>query len=196
MNYDTLLHYIGHFGYAALFFALWLGIIGMPIPDEVIVMTGGAVVKTGLLHAVPAFMVTYLGVISGLSLGYVLGRYFGSPVLDKLRRKKNVEKHIQTSERLIQRYGNFALCFSYFLPIVRHIVPYLVGINKMPYRRYILYSYTTGFVWTFLFFVIGQFAGSRVESMGIMLYHYGLYIGLSLLIIAIAVVCLKLRRSN
>ena len=42
MNYDTLLSLIGHYGYFALFFALWLGIVGMPIPDEVVVMTGGA----------------------------------------------------------------------------------------------------------------------------------------------------------
>jgi len=154
-------------------------------------MTGGAVGKAGVLHSTPAFIVTYLGVISGLSLGYILGRFFGSRVLDKLRRKKNMEKHIQMSERLINKYGNFALSFSYFIPVVRHIVPYLVGINKMSFRRYILYSYTAGLVWTSVFFVIGQFAGSHVETMGTMLYHYGLYAGLALLIVIFIFLILK-----
>ncbi|MBE1446630.1 DedA family protein [Paenibacillus sp. OAS669] len=196
MNYDTLIHWIAQFGYAALFFALWLGIVGMPIPDEVVVMTGGAVGKAGVLHSTPAFIVTYLGVISGLSLGYILGRFFGSRVLDKLRRKKNMEKHIQMSERLINKYGNFALSFSYFIPVVRHIVPYLVGINKMSFRRYILYSYTAGLVWTSVFFVIGQFAGSHVETMGTMLYHYGLYAGLALLIVIFIFLILKSRKRS
>ena len=100
MNYDTLIQWISHFGYAALFFALWLGIVGMPIPDEVIVMTGGAVSKAGLLHTLPAFLVTYLGVVSGISLGYFLGRFLGPPVLDKFRHKKNFGKYLLRSEEL------------------------------------------------------------------------------------------------
>jgi membrane-associated protein len=178
INYDTLIHYISQFGYAALFFALWLGIVGMPIPDEVIVMTGGTVSKTGILHPIPAFIVTYLGVISGLSLGYVLGRFLGSPVLDKLRRKKKIGKHLKTAEHMNNKYGSFALSLSYFIPVVRHIIPYLVGINKMPFRRFALYSYTSGLAWTYIFFMLGQFAGVHVQTMGTIIYHYGIYVGL------------------
>ncbi|AFH61841.1 DedA family protein [Paenibacillus caseinilyticus] len=197
MNYDTLIHSIAQFGYAALFLALWLGIVGMPIPDEVIVMTGGAVGKIGLLHSIPAFLVTYLGVISGLSLGYILGRFFGSPVLHKLRRKQKWKKHIQTSEHLLTKYGDFALSFSYFIPVVRHIVPYLVGIHQMPFRRYMLYSYTAGLVWTSVFFVLGQFAGSHVEILGTMIYRYSIYAGLALLLGIFLYVTLQIRkRSN
>ncbi|MBP1173171.1 membrane protein DedA with SNARE-associated domain [Paenibacillus sp. PvR133] len=196
MSYDTLIHWIAQFGYAALFFALWLGIVGMPIPDEVVVMTGGAVSKVGLLHYFLAFIITYLGVISGLSLGYILGRFFGSPVLDKLRHKKNLGKHIQTSEHLLNKYGNIALSFSYFFPVVRHIVPYLVGINKMSFRRYILYSYTAGLVWTSVFFVVGQFAGGHVETIGTMIYHYGIYVGLALIIGIVIFMILKSRKRS
>ncbi|TBL76286.1 DedA family protein [Paenibacillus thalictri] len=196
MNYDTLLHSIAQFGYAALFFALWLGIVGMPIPDEVVVMTGGAVSRAGLLQPIPAFILTYLGVISGLSLGYILGRYLGSPVLDKLRRKKNVHKHIQTSEYLLNKYGSVALSFSYFIPVVRHIVPYLVGINKMSFRRYVLFSYTAGLVWTFAFFTLGQFAGGHVEMIGTLIYHYSIYAGFALLIGILIFMILKNRKRR
>src|SRR5665647_391202 len=123
MTYDTLIHLIGQYGYAALFFALWLGIVGMPIPDEGIVMTGGAVAASGLLQVVPAFFLTYLGVVSGLTLGFVLGKYVGTPALDRLRRKKKLAVYIEKSERLIDRYGSYALVISYFLPVVRHIIP-------------------------------------------------------------------------
>jgi membrane protein DedA with SNARE-associated domain len=196
MNYDTLIHSISQFGYAALFFALWLGIVGMPIPDEVIVMTGGAVSQTGILLMFPAFIVTYLGVISGLSLGYVIGRFLGSPMLDKLRRKKNIDKHFKIAENMLNKYGNFALSFSYFIPVVRHIIPYLVGINKMPYRHYVLYSYMAGLVWTFVFFVLGQLAGAHVQSVGTMVYHYGLYVGLSFTIIICMVILFRSQKRG
>lgn len=174
MTYEMLLTMIGQYGYAALFFALWLGIVGMPIPDEVIVMTGGAATSSGLLHVVPAFLLTYLGVISGLSLGYFLGRYIGTPVLEKLKRKKKMEKYIQISENLVDKYGNMALVISYFFPVVRHITPYIVGVNKMSFRRYALISYSIGFVWTLLFFAAGRLAGDHVEKVGLLVYQYGL----------------------
>jgi membrane-associated protein len=88
MDVAYLISIIEEYGYAALFFTLWLGIVGLPIPDEVIVMTGGAVTSMDILHPLPAFIMVYLGVISGLSLGYVLGRTLGVSVLDRLRRKK------------------------------------------------------------------------------------------------------------
>ena len=87
MELHELLSYIEQYGYWALFFCLWLGIIGMPIPDEMIVMSGGFVSSLGILSVIPAFLLTYLGVVSGL-LGYILGKIFGTKVLDKLMKRK------------------------------------------------------------------------------------------------------------
>ena len=55
MELHELLSYIEQYGYWALFFCLWLGIIGMPIPDEMIVMSGGFVSSLGILSIIPAF---------------------------------------------------------------------------------------------------------------------------------------------
>lgn len=41
MGLQDLLSYIEQYGYFALFFSLWLGIVGIPLPDEMIVMSGG-----------------------------------------------------------------------------------------------------------------------------------------------------------
>ncbi|MEF3306379.1 DedA family protein [Paenibacillus sp. GYB003] len=196
MSYETLMSLIGQFGYAALFFALWLGIVGMPIPDEVIVMTGGAVTASGALHAVPAFLLTYLGVVSGLSLGYVLGRWLGTPVLDRLRRKKKLDKYLDISDRLVQKYGSFALCIGYFFPVVRHVMPYLVGLGKMTFRRYALFSYTTGFVWTLLFFSLGRVVGDHAREIGYFLYSYGLKLLWIPFLIAVVLIAIRFRRTK
>ncbi|WP_409344363.1 DedA family protein [Paenibacillus sp. MBLB4367] len=174
MTYESLLSLIQQYGYAALFFALWLGIVGMPIPDEVVVMTGGAVTANALLHPVPAFVLTYLGVVSGLSLGFVLGRYAGTPILTRLRRKKKMDKYLQMAETLVQKYGSFAICISYFFPIVRHVMPYVVGVHRMSFKRYALFSYSTGLIWTLLFFLIGRYVGDHAEAIGSLFYYYGL----------------------
>ena len=53
-----------------------------------IVMSGGFVSSLGILSIIPAFLLTYLGVVSGLSLGYILGKIFGTKVLHKLMKRK------------------------------------------------------------------------------------------------------------
>lgn len=195
MDEDTLLSMVEHIGYAALFFALWLGIVGMPIPDEVIVMTGGAITADGLLHTFPAFIMTYLGVISGMSLGYVLGRMFGTAVLDRLRRSEKMNKWIDFSETLVHKYGSFALCISYFFPILRHVMPYMIGLNKITFKRYALFSFTTGFVWSAIFFTVGRFVGEHVQEVGELIYLYGLKL-LSILFVFTAVFFIIRYSSN
>lgn len=162
MVVEMLTDSVGQFGYFALFFLLWLGIVGMPIPDEVIVLSAGVLTATDVLEVFPAFVATYLGVVSGLSLGYVLGRTVGAPALQWIGRKKGMNKYVAHAQSLLERYGSYALCISYFLPVVRHVVPYLVGIGKMSFRRYALFSYTTGLIWTLILFAIGRVTGDNV----------------------------------
>ncbi|HDR4764108.1 TPA: DedA family protein [Bacillus thuringiensis] len=182
MELHELLSYIEQYGYWALFFCLWLGIIGMPIPDEMIVMSGGFVSSVGILSVVPSFVLTYLGVVSGLSLGYILGKVFGTKVLHKLMKKKKA-KYLIKSQEMVDKYGQYALVTSYFIPVVRHIVPYLVGMNNMPFKTYALYSYTTGFVWTLVYFVLGALFGQHIESIVAIAIEYGLYFGVIVFIV-------------
>lgn len=173
MHIDILLNEIDQYGYAALFFFLWLGILGMPIPDEVVVMGGGFVTSLGILKPLPAFLLTYAGVVSGLTIGYCIGRAIGSPALNYLMRKKKMGKYIEKAQNLIERYGAFSLVLSYLLPVIRHIVPYIVGLNKMPFSKYALLSYSTGFVWTLALFITGRYFGNSIESISHYLRQFG-----------------------
>ncbi|QDQ02012.1 DedA family protein [Lysinibacillus fusiformis] len=203
MDLHDVIDFIEHYGYFALFFSLWLGIVGMPIPDEMIVMSGGFLSSLEKMGIIPAFILTYLGVVSGLSLGYVLGKVFGLKVLDKLV-KKNKAKYLIKSKDMISKYGQFALVISYFIPVVRHIIPYLVGMNNMSFKIYALYSYTAGFIWTMIYFVLGFFFGKHIEHIGKLATQYGLYFGVIVMIVWIIYYCfkrklaerLKIKRSN
>lgn len=185
MSLEMLTDSVSQFGYPALFFALWLGIVGMPIPDELIVLSAGVLASTGILHVVPAFIATYLGVVSGLSLGYVLGRTLGAPALDWVARKKGMNKYVERAQSLLERYGSHALCISYFLPVVRHVIPYLVGIGKMTFRRYALFSYTTGLVWTLVLFSAGYIMGNNAAYLDTFLglFNKGMVAGVIILLI-------------
>ncbi len=147
----------------------------MPIPDELIVMTGGLVTALGILNPIPAFILIYLGVISGLSLGYILGHCLGEPVLDHFIKKKKITNYLTKAQEIFQKYGHYALVLSYYLPVVRHLVPYLAGISKMPYCKYAAYSYSTGFLWTLIYFIVGRLFGNHINQIAKLVTEYGWY---------------------
>lgn len=174
MNIEFVINAVQQYGYLALFFLLWLGIVGMPIPDEVVVMSGGFMAALGILHPLPAFFITYAGVVSGLSIGYVLGKVIGIPSLKYLERKKDMSKYTNQANRLVERFGSYSLVLGYFFPVIRHIVPYLVGMAKMSYSKYALLSYSTGFVWTLFYFMIGRYFGNNINTIANFLAEYKL----------------------
>jgi membrane-associated protein len=197
MHLDLILNGIQHYGYAALFFFLWLGIFGMPIPDEVIVMCGGFVTSLGILKPIPSFLLTYGGVVSGLSIGYTVGRIIGSQAIERLMRKKKMGTYIEKADALIARYGTFSLVISYFFPVVRHVVPYIVGINKMPFSKYAAFSYSTGFVWTLILFMVGRYFGKSIETISKYITQYG-WISLILfsLLVSLVIVVKKVGKKG
>ncbi len=194
MELNELMSYIEQYGYWALFFCLWLGIIGMPIPDEMIVMSGGLVSSMGILDLIPAFLLTYLGVVSVLSLGYILGKIFGIKILNKLMKKKKT-KYLLKSQEMIAKYGHYALVISYFIPVVRHIVPYLVGMNNMSFKTYAVYSYVTGFVWTLVYFVLGSIFGKHIEVIVTLATEYGIYFG-GIVIVVCSISYMYMHKKN
>lgn len=176
MAYDLLLSIIEQIGYAALFLVLCLGLIGLPIPNEAVVMTGGALSAEGLLSPVPAFIMTCLGICSAMTFGYSIGRFAGTKLSDWFRSKKNIGRFIERSEELSEKYGGYAISMSLCLPFLRHVTPYVMGMNRMKFGRFALFAYPSAFVWTLIYFIIGTFVGNKVQAIADMIYQYGIWI--------------------
>lgn len=192
MEINLLMSIIEQYGYVAIFFLLWLGIVGLPIPDELVVATGGFLVSIGLLDPLYSFLAGYLGVASGLTIGFLLGKYFGKPILQWLSRSEKMRHTVERSTALLEKYGTFALCISYLFPVVRHVVPYMVAMGGMTYRRYALLSYPIGLVWTVAFYLIGYVFGRNVEAIVGAIREYGFYA--LIVVVVILIVWLIVRK--
>ncbi|GED69486.1 alkaline phosphatase [Brevibacillus reuszeri] len=192
MEINLLMSIIEQYGYFAIFFLLWLGIVGLPIPDELVVATGGFLASIGLLNPYYSFLAGYLGVASGLTIGFLLGKYFGRPILRWLSKSEKMRHAVDRSTIMLEKYGTTALCISYLFPVVRHVVPYLVALGGMSYRRYALLSYPIGLVWTTAFYFLGYVFGNNVEAIIGMIRKYGFYA--LLVVVGVLVIGLIVRK--
>lgn len=189
--YDLLLTIIEEVGYFALFLVLCLGLIGLPIPNEAVVMTGGALAASGVLLPVPAFIMTCLGICSAMTFGYSIGRYAGSKLSNWFSSKKNISKFVAKSEQLSDRYGGYAISLSLCLPFLRHVTPYVMGMNRMSFKRFVLFAYPSAFVWTLIYFIIGSFVGDQVQNISDHIYKYGIWIVYALASIVLVFIAYK-----
>lgn len=189
--YDILLNIIDEVGYFALFLVLCLGLIGLPIPNEAVVMTGGALAESGVLMPVPAFIMTWLGICSAMTFGYSIGRFAGNKLSNWFSSKKNISKFVAKSQQLSDRYGGYAISLSLCLPFLRHATPYVMGMNHMPYKRFSIFAYPSAFVWTLIYFIIGSFVGDKVQDLSNSIYQYGIWVIFGLLFIAAAFIAYK-----
>jgi membrane-associated protein len=196
MDTQGILALVSQYGYVALFFCLFLGIVGLPINDETLVMLAGLTAARGLLAPVPAFLVTYAGVLCGMNIGFVLGRSLGSGLLDWLcARSPRMQHHVERARDWIAVRGLLFIWVTYYIPGVRHVVPYLLGIGNMAYWRFALTAFSGALVWTSLFFAAGYAVGENLTEVAAMLHEYGLYAGAFAGAVAVAVWALRRRKG-
>lgn len=196
MNYNDLLPYIEDYGYLALYFALWLGFFGLPIPNEVIVMTSALVSKLSILDPFLSFWVTYAGVISSLTTLYFLGYFFHQVIQKRIRKKEKLQIRIETARKLVERYGLKSLFLAYFLPGARHFVPFILGVNKIRFVRFCAAAYSVAFVWTLIFFSSGLFFSNHIKEIGSHVYIIGFLILIVILfVIIIMIIGKKIKNS-
>lgn len=155
MDLSFFMEIVKEYGYVSMFIFNWLLLFGMPIPNEVAAAFSGVLTEISYFKPVYAFISAYLGLITSNTFAYFIGRSFGQKLLDRLNKTK-LEKPIEKFSEFLQKHGEIAISFSFFLPGIRWAMPYVVGANKYPFLKYVIYAYTAGFVWMFIYFNLGR----------------------------------------
>ncbi|MGG2106661.1 DedA family protein [Lysinibacillus pakistanensis] len=151
---------VASYGYLAIFLMLVLGIVGLPIPDEVLMTIVGYFTNIHVLNYELAIFISFAGALTGMLISYLIGRKVGRPLIDKYGKWIGLkEKRVIKVERWLKKYGAFSLIFGYFIPGFRHVTCYFAGIGKMELKTYITFAAIGAFLWCFTFITIGKVIG-------------------------------------
>lgn len=184
MEAEVLLQIIEENGYLGLFLMLWLGIFGLPVPNEVLVMSVGLLSSMKSLNLFVAFGTTYGGIVAAQSTSYLLGRFIGWRLLPIFLKRKRLSKTVGSSLKLMDRYHALSLALSYFVPGVRNFVPFLYGFSRLSFKTFAFFAYLGSFLWLSIMFSLGYMFGDKIDH----IFNYGIEILLllgGLLVIAV-----------
>lgn len=161
---DTIQIWVSHYGYFGIFSLLFLGIVGIPIPDETLLALSGYLVYKGDLSMAPTFLSAFLGSMTGISISYAIGTTFGHYVLIKYGHFIRItEDRLQRAHNWFERTGRWALLVGYFIPGVRHVVAILAGTSELQLWEFALFASGGAFLWTSTFILIGYLFGDKWE---------------------------------
>ena len=164
---ETVLGWVAHYGYVAIFSLLVLGIIGLPIPDETLLLFVGYLIFRGDLRPVPSLLSAVLGSLCGITLSYAVGRTFGLYLIRRYGRYVHItDRRMEQVLSWFHSLGRWALTFGYYVPGVRHLTAYVAGASRLELPIFALFAYSGGIVWSASFIGLGYALGQRWSQIG------------------------------
>jgi membrane protein DedA with SNARE-associated domain len=193
---EEIFAFIGHYGYVGIFGSLMLGIIGLPVPDELLLIFSGYLISQGNLNYVLTVLVSMIGSFAGMTVSYLVGQKLGYPLLEKYGAKIHITKEkLAHTHRWFQRFGKFAVTFGYFIPGIRHLTAYFAGIGKWSYGRFFLYAIPGALIWVITFITLGTYLGEHWHRVTETIHHY-IWVCLSIIVTAALAVWYIKRKGN
>ena len=152
------------------------GIVGLPIPDEVLMTFSGYLVFKGQLTLAPTIASAFLGSICGVSISYIIGSTGGSILVRKYGRWFHVTREkIDRVHEWLEHEGKWGLFLGYFIPGVRHLSALVAGTSRLGYPVFAAYAFTGGLLWCLTFILTGFFLGKEWIKI-LALIHRGMLI--------------------
>ncbi len=162
---DQIFAWITHHRYPALFSLLMLGIVGLPVPDETLLLYAGYLIYKGSLAPLPTALTAFLGSACGISISYGIGRGLRGLLVGRQGTLLRLDPDkLEMTRRWYLRWGKYLLLLGYFLPGVRHLTALLAGSSNLPLAVFALFSYTGALIWSLSFLVAGYTLGEEWAS--------------------------------
>ncbi|ADG06691.1 DedA family protein [Kyrpidia tusciae] len=153
-------YWISHYGYIGVFFILLIENLGVPFPAETTLVLSGIEWTKGAFAFLPLLVAASLGNIFGSTAAYGIGYFLGRPIVMRIARFVGIkEQKWAKAEGTFAKYRGFVVLFGKFIAGIRVLVPYLAGIERMPFLTFSLFNAISALVWVVAFTTLGRFAG-------------------------------------
>lgn len=153
-------------------FALWgpfIGLLlcgmGLPVPEDIILVVAGFLAGQNSWPILPPIIVTYIGIMLGDSFIFTVGRNVGHKILrSKLAQKILSPERLEKSREAFHKYGIWVNFFGRFLPGVRTAIFFTGGTLKYPFYKFFLMDGLAALISAPLFVWLGYWAGQTFSE--------------------------------
>lgn len=157
-----LVHAYGAWVYVILFLIVFCetGLVVTPfLPGDSLLFVAGTLAGAGLLDAQTLTLLLIVAAVLGDTVNYAIGRKLGPAVFTRESGIFFKRQHLVRTQHFYERHGGKTIVIARFIPIVRTFAPFVAGIGKMQYGRFLAYNAGGGILWVTLFIAGGYWFG-------------------------------------
>ena len=147
--------------YLILFCIIFLetGMVVTPfLPGDSLIFAAATFSALGMLNIYILIIVLIAAAILGDTINYEIGRHLGNKIIKSGKFIK--KEHIDKTNKFYEKYGGKTIIFARFIPIVRTLAPFVAGIGKMNYKKFISFNAVGGSLWVLIVTLLGYFFGN------------------------------------
>ncbi|HDV7284525.1 SNARE associated Golgi protein [Mannheimia haemolytica] len=162
---ETLIEFFSSYGYWAVFLVLLACGFGVPIPEDITLVSGGVISGLGYTNVHWMLVVSMLGVLVGDSTMYWLGRTYGEKILKfPLIRNVATPERFATVQERFEKQGWKLLFMARFLPGLRAVVYLVSGITrKVSFVKFLLVDFCAAIISVPIWVYLGDYGASNLD---------------------------------
>ena len=184
-------------GYLGIFVCVFVGNLGVPVPEETVMLAAGFLAGRNILDLRMVYLITIASAVSGDCCGFVLGRTGGQRLLSRLAASFSFAR--QRYDRLqvfFQTHGAKAVFMARFIAGVRFMAGPMAGAAGMPFFRFLGWNVLGAILWCTLISTVGYLVGDELYHALRVAHLASLWVAIAVLLIGGGFVYLWWRERN
>lgn len=160
---NELVNQYGVWIYAILFLVIFCetGLVVTPfLPGDSLLFIAGAVAAGGGMDPILLAALLMAAAILGDSTNYLIGRFAGDKLFKNPDSKIFRRDYLDQTHAFYEKHGGKTVTLARFLPILRTFAPFVAGVGKMFYPRFLGFSVLGTVVWVCGLIALGYFFGN------------------------------------
>jgi membrane-associated protein len=160
---DKIIQAYGFWTHLILFAVIFCetGLVVTPfLPGDSLLFAAGAFAAKGSLKIGWLFGLLVAAAILGDTVNYWIGKLLGPKVFQKENSRIFKKQYLERTHAFYEKYGAETIIIARFVPIVRTFAPFVAGIGRMTYGKFLSYNVIGGVIWVALFSFGGYFFGN------------------------------------
>jgi len=185
------------YGDLAIFVALLLESCGLPLPGEIMLISGGTLAASGVINPLFFFLSAFCAAVIGDNIGFAIGRFIGRQAIIRHGSRIGLtEDRYAWAEAQFERFGPLVVAGARFVAILRQINGIVAGSLGMHWLHFTICNAIGAALWVGFWGIVSMFLGAYLPVVLGFVHHVSFAAGIVLIVAIAGWVAYRFRRQQ